>query len=337
MFSLYTTEDKLNDICLEESDWWDIIKDQQYVCISANNGDTWDSSNRVLANLHKIGVEIDINNDLVDDIKQDHSKVFELPNPYYIIDIDKETAAKIQNQYGVICRTLEEANINPLTKNGWIIDTSDTRKPQGWKAFFDGIDVPLNSIVIVDRYFFSSEENETIDDSFYNLRTIFDSILPKKCRDNVIHIAIIFDSSTLKDRDGCDFSKLVTKANQIKKNLRDYHINVELISIDNNCYKYADTHDRFILSNYFTVKADHKLKAFHSDNSHTCCQNLIFNYLYSTGIGDDKKSSTPEFTQDRILQAIFESINTSKNGIMHGFNGQTSKKGEFSVKNRFFL
>lgn len=336
MFSLYTTEDTLTQMCEERKEWWDILNDQQYVCISTENGGIWDMSNRVLLNLHKAGVHIDMDNDLINDIKADHSKVYDLPNPYYIIDIDKQTALSIESQYGVVCRPLSEYNSNPLVRSGWNLDTTNPRKRQGWDAFFDGIDIPVNSLIIIDRYLFSSEVGETINDSIYNIRGILDAVLPIKAKDNVVHVAIVFDGDSIKESDGVTFSQLLTKVNSLKKNLRTYPFTIELISINSDCYNYKETHDRYILSNYFTVDARHKIKAYFTDNSHTCGQILNFNYLYSTGVGNDKRSSTPEYTLHRVLQAIYESITTSKNEILHGCNGQVSKKGDFTIKNRFF-
>ncbi len=337
MFSLYTTENTLLQMCLEQEEWWDILNDQKYVCISADNGDMWDVTNPILTNLHKAGIDINVDNELVEEIKANHSKVHKLPNPYYVINIDKATAVQIEKEYGVICRPLDEYNRNPLIQKGWNLDTTDTRKKQGWSAFFEGIDVPVNTMVIIDRYLFSSEGRETIDDSINNVRSILDAVLPKKSKDNTIHVAIVFDSTSINQREDIDFPKIVSKINRLKRSLREYAFTIELFSINSDCYNYKDTHDRYILSNYFTVDAGHKIKAYFSDNSHTCGQRLTFNYLYSAGVGIDKKSSTPEYTLHRILKAIKESISTSRNEILHGSNGQTSKKGEFTVSNRFFL
>ena len=132
-------------------------------------------------------------------------------------------------------------------------------------------------------------------------------------------------------------SELATKVNKIKKSiLEKTPFTLELISIDSNCYKYEDTHDRFIVSNYFVINATHKIKAFNARNQSLCGQKLFFDYLYSNGIEEGDISSTPEVSQDRVLKAICDAIHTSKSEITYAANGQTNKKGIFSLQNELF-
>lgn len=344
MFSLYTTEENLSDLCLQRGNWYNIINNQSIVYVSSKDGgEEWDINNPVLINLHKAGISIEVENKLADDIKKDHSKVLKLDNPVYLIDIDEAEAKKIEEEYGVICKNIKKSDEVGISDIGWDIDTSDTSKEQSWNFFFKGIKTPLNSLVVIDRYFFSSEKNktksslnETIDDSFYNLSEILNSLLPKKAKDSVVSIVILFDYDTLADEMG--FKELVEKVNKLKKTInRTYVYNIELISLNKDCYRYKDTHDRFIISNYFLVKATHKVKAFRRGNLSLVPQSLYFDYIFSKGIKPGEKSSIPIITQDRILNAIKDSLKTSKNIILHGCNGKESEKGNFIIKNRLLF
>lgn len=344
MFSLYTTEENLSDLCLQRGNWYNIINNQSIVYVSSKDGgEEWDINNPVLINLHKAGISIEVENKLADDIKKDHSKVLKLDNPVYLIDIDEAETKKIEEEYGVICKNIKKSDEVGISDIGWDIDTSDTSKEQSWNFFFKGIKTPLNSLVVIDRYFFSSEKNktksslnETIDDSFYNLSEILNSLLPKKAKDSVVSIVILFDYDTLADEMG--FKELVEKVNKLKKTInRTYAYTIELISLNKDCYRYKDTHDRFIISNYFLVKATHKVKAFRRGNLSLVPQSLYFDYIFSKGIKPGEKSSIPIITQDRILNAIKDSLKTSKNIILHGCNGKESEKGNFIIKNRLLF
>lgn len=333
MFTLYTTEDKLTEFCLEGGAWYDIIRNQRtlYVCNDSDE-EKWDVSNEVLMNLYRGGVGIDVDNELAEDIKKDTKNVLKLVNPAYILDYPEQKATEISKKYGVIFLSTQNTPKPAIAETGWTLDTSDDSKEQSWDFFLSGIKTRYNSLIIVDRYFFSSETGETIDDSKFNLKSILNTLLPKE-QMHRFTVSIIFDGT----KADIEMQTLATEVNKIKKTLVGHTaFDMELISIDSNCYNYDKTHDRFIISNYFVIDAAHKIKAFAIDKTALTEQNIHFKYLYSEGIRENDKSSKPEVSQDRILKAIREAIHTSKREICHAANGQMSQKGNFQPKNEMF-
>lgn len=333
MFTLYTTEDKLTELCLEGEEWFDIIRNQPtiYVCNESDN-DEWDVTNATLMALHRSGTSIEVDNELLEEIKEDNSKVLELVNPAYILDFKAEDAKSIEEKYGVIFLPTSNTPRPVLAKRGWDIDTADNSKPNTWEFFLKGNKVNFNSLVIVDRYFFSSQTGETFEDSLFNLRMILNSLLPAKNM-HKFTVSIIFDES----KSDFGMQELATKVNKVKKNIiGKTPFTLELISIDSNCYMYEETHDRFIISNYFVINASHKIKAFNAQQKSLCAQKLTFDYLYSKGIEEDDISSTPEVSQDRVLKALCDTVHTSKSEIQYAANGQVNKKGVFTIKNDLF-
>lgn len=330
MFTLYTTENKLVELCNEGTEWYDIIRNQPaiYICNDSDN-EEWDISNTTLLALHKSGTSIEVDNKLLAEIKEDHSNVLELVNPAYILNFSEKEAKEIEEKYGVIFLSTHNTPSPIVAKRGWDIDTTDKNKPKAWDFFLKGNKVKFNSLVIVDRYFFSSEQGETFEDSMYNLRAILNALLPTN---NMYKFTVsIFFDETKSD---LEMRNLVTRVNKIKKSiLGRTPFTLELISIDSDCFKYEETHDRFIISNYFVINATHKIKAFNSKNQALCGQKLFFDYIFSKGIEENDISSKPEVSQDRVLKALRESIDTSKSEIMYGVNGQTNKRGIFSIEN----
>lgn len=333
MFTLYTTEDKLTELCLEGGTWYDIIRNQRtiYVCNDSDE-EEWDISNEILMNLYRGGVEIEVDNELAEDIKNDTKSVLELVNPAYILDYSEQEATEISRKYGVIFLPTQNTPEPAIAETGWTLDTSDDSKEQSWDFFLSGIKTKYNSLVIIDRYFFSSEYGESLEDSKFNLRSILNILLPKE-QMHKFTVSIIFDI-TKADK---EMQELATEVNKIKKTLVGHtSFDMELISIDSNCYNYDKTHDRFIVSNYFVIDAAHKIKAFRTDKTVLTEQNIHFKYLYSEGIRENDKSSKPEVSQDRILKAVCDAMHTSKREMLHAANGQMSQKGNFQPKNEMF-
>lgn len=332
MFTLYTTEDKLTELCLDGEEWFNIIRNQPtiYVCNESDN-DEWDVTNATLMALHRSGTSIEVNNELLEEIKEDNSKVLKLGNPAYILDFKAEEAKSIEEKYSVIFLPTSNTPKPVLAKRGWDIDTADNSKPNTWEFFFKGNKVNFNSLVIVDRYFFSSEPGETFEDSLFNLKMILNALLPENVHKFVV--SIIFDES----KSDYAMQELATKVNKVKKKIiGKTPFTLELISIDSNCYMYKETHDRFLISNYFVINASHKIKAFNAQQKSLCAQKLTFDYLYSKGIEEDDISSTPEVSQDRVLKALCDTFHTSKSEIQYAANGQVNKKGVFTIQNDLF-
>lgn len=333
MFTLYTTEDKLTELCLEGAEWFDIIRNQRiiYVCNDSDD-EEWDVTNDTLMALHRSGTSIEVDNELLEEIKEDNSKVLELVNPAYILDFNAEEAKVIEEKYGVIFLPASNTPKPVLAKRGWDIDTADDSKPNTWDFFLKGNKVAFNSLVIVDRYFFSSQTGETMEDSLFNLRSILHALLPTK-RMHKFTVSIIFDET----KSDLAMQELATKVNKVKKGFIDRTpFTLELISIDSNCYMYEETHDRFIISNYFVINATHKIKAFNAQQQSLCNQKIFFDYLYSKGIELDDISSTSEVTQDRLLKSVCDAIHTSQSEILYAANGQVSRRGVFRLENPLF-
>lgn len=339
MFVVYTTKDNLIRLCLEnDNSWYKIITRVKKVVLSEE--EDW-RDNPLLLKMHQSGVDfLTVEQSVINDIITNHPEyVLDDPCSAYLLDIDAEKAKTIQSKFGVICQE-QTSNANVLTQRGWNIDVMKTDDGKSWESFFSGHNCPVNSLLIIDRYFFSSEVGETIEDSFNNLKQILNALLPLNSPDNVQQVALVFDFSTFNHKDKKDdgseytFKALAEKVNKIKRSVRNYSYSLELLSINSNCYKYEDTHDRRIFTNYSITIATHKLKAFRKNSNSLCSQNISFRRLFSDGLEAGDKSTLPAITQKNIIRLLQESIKTSKKSMEYAYNGQVAKRGEFEIKNR---
>ncbi len=337
-FVVYTTEENLIRLCSEkENSWYKIIMKVGEVVISTTKGDNWDINNPVLQKLHRAGVDICTgDNEFINQITTTNPEnVLEDPCAAYLLDIKAETAERIQTKYGVICQPVDNPN-NILVQEGWEIDTSVcSAEEKSWKNFFQGHNCPLNSVVIVDRYFFTSAPGEKIDYSLFNLRQILDALLPQTSPDNVIQVSIIFDFTKFNCNIDGKFTlqALAEKVNKVKRGVRDYSYTLELISINSNCFNYQDTHNRRIIANFSITSALHKLKAFY-ENESLSDQYITFRRLFERGLKEGDKSTAPAFSQKNILDRLQDIIDSSKSVIEYACNGRVSAPGKFEIQNR---
>jgi len=341
MLSLYTTEDKIIQLYEDgpSSIWYRIMNAPcTEISYCTKNGDNKLSNHKAFINLHRAGCKIFPDDELMQLINDDESNVRELPNPIYLIDIDSAKANEISKKYGVIVlpKSMNEETRPAIAHRGWSVDSSEDNR--SWKYILSNIETPLNSVMIIDRYLFANQNGDTIEDSIFNLREIIGTLLPLEKVEH-FNITIIFDLS----KSQYSFEEIKKAVQKMKRHFVDtrFAFDLELISVTSNCFGYDDTHDRYIISNYFIVGAPHKLKTFSQDRGVLCKQTISFNYLFSQGIEPGDRSTKPIVTHDRIINAISKVVHhmlyESVNECDYSLNGQIIKKENIEIKNELFL
>lgn len=351
MRTFFTTEEILDKILRSRDTyvWKQILKQQDQVFVYAKSKDgNWDRNNKVLFNFHQSGKKIFSYNEFFDAILSENTKrVTGLSMPIFLLDIDAERAKKISDNYGVCCYSVKDKTSPFIANRGWSVETTDDDVDNSWSYFYQHLNPTSNSILMIDRYLFSSEWNKKngdpddyLRDSFFNIQNILEDTLPAIMEGGVMTVTIVFSDDTIKggknDYRAYTFSDIVTKMQTIQSEVkRPYSYNVELISINKDCAYYNDTHDRFVITNYSITEAAHKLKAFNKNKQVITKQKLSFDYSYSKGIAPDDISSVPVQTQIRVIDAIKKLLNDPKsaNHIKHSINGVMSTSS-IAIENR---
>jgi len=309
MLTLYTTGEILEHLLTDDPGKWGTLIHKKGA-IQVVVDELLDSPESL--RLHRSG-NISEEDDVLEYLSHPE-KTLDDSNGVFIFDVDERTAEKIRKDYGVDFVAFCNADSNVLIEQGWQRDTSDTDLTQTWPSFFDGHKCPINSAIILDRFLFSTEEGDTIEDSLFNLQQIMEAILPKTLKDNVFNLLVVFDYSKVDPRyvhkeDGSEYSfkDLQQMINKLKKRItRTYNYMIEVVSVNRGCDElYSDTHDRHVITNYFISQATHKLRAYRSPDISLCSQMLYFNRLFSCGV-TDTKSSLPIKTQTRLIKALFQ-------------------------------
>ena len=95
-------------------------------------------------------------NSLVDEPK----RVLEEPCGIFILDIDEVSAKKIQDDYGVICQSLNALDHSVLTKKSSNTTLLPIENRKSWNLVFRKFkNSPINSILIIDRHLFDNDSD----------------------------------------------------------------------------------------------------------------------------------------------------------------------------------
>lgn len=317
MFQVFIDYDKLQEICLDQDEndpWFNILRNQTSIGINKDDNVWQDTSNPVFLFSMGNNIMIEDKSSLMNDIPTNKKRVLENPCGAYILPIKPTDASPIQQFYGVMCQSSEgQLTTKPLLKNSIVFKKANA-KGQTWGRLSScSRNSPTNTLIIQDRYFFSKEKGETINDSYENFEEIIKVLLPKKSSE-VFHLLMIFDSQNADS--SCNFDdiskhlqrivdRVVAPMRQIKK------VILEVLSAPVGSYKYDKTHDRHIISNYYYIDATHKLKAFRGTTPLDPLQKITCQFLYSTGL--DGESDFPEEWHRELIKTIRDIVAQAKN------------------------
>ncbi len=322
MFHIYIDKDTLADIYVSEKDkdennqnvWYKILKKQSYIYVNNDCNIKNDYAEEIfnlesqenydkkaLRELYKLqqladfqqGYNVDIKKSLLvdmDNIETTPAIVHNDPCAIYLLKIDKQKAKKIQQDYGVICQSIDALDESFLTKGNIDMSPRKGEKEYGWNKVLNILKYfPSNALLINDRNLFSNESRDSSSGKpgnkagIENLYEILENIIPKRfCGE--YHVFVCFDSCSLKYVSADYICKQIF---MLKKRLnRRNTIVFEILVIHGkNSYRYEITHNRRILTNYFIITAEHQLKAF-NESKCLCSQHITGNKLYSFGLYD---------------------------------------------------
>ena len=349
MFKVFANKDFLEGVLFDKTpkNWYNIFMSGNVaeVCVPENISEEEIGpmgSFDIIGEFEKFGTTVKPDAEYINNIPQNPRRVLENPNAVFLLKIKPKDAESIQNKYGVICQSIDSVDDEVLTK-AYEYDLSDGQRGVDWAVYFDKSNhtLPSNSLIICDRYIFSSDKKNgaitknTMELGVSNIRGILNSILPKRHNDEY-NVLIVFDSSSfnLGEEQETDFFKSIASnlkdyAQGIKK-VRHYKIRFDLISIDHNCINYKMLHNRRIISNYFVVRAEYKLRAF-KDNVSTVSQTIFYDALFSKIV--QMKPSGPDSPIKSQLQMINYIRELIQNGNCRKYATIVDKQDDIDVIN----
>lgn len=339
MFKIFIDHNKVLDIIQNDinSNWYKILSKQKKIFVNDLNDDDCDDPLNLFS-LGTGGVQFCDETKYMKEVIVDNKKVLENPCGAFYLNIDSIIANEIQSNFGVICQNCNEMDSKILTFKD--IDIYGADRGCTWERFpFSLEKFPINTLIIQDRYFCSSEHGESIDDTYQNFEKIIKALLPTSYNDE-FHLMVIIDAKKINPSDHITFDDISNQFNTIKEeieNERKYKILLEVFSIPKDSYHYSKTHDRYIVTNYYMIGATHKLKAFREGEVLTE-QTLTSKCLYSKGL-DSNFSDSPIVCHNKWIsdfRDIVKYSTTRPSVYKYSCNG-TNDSGTINIKNRILV
>lgn len=317
MFRIYITAEALADACLQEqsrpyseqSTWFHILRKQNKIYTIGYKPPTSDtlleddfSDSGIIAGMNAAyNIDFIPQDEYINSIKRDHSNVYKQPNAAFFLDISKEEAQQIQEEFGVICQSVDNIDTSVFTEECVRFEFVNYKPVRGgWKELFDVQSlIPSNSLCIIDRFLFTNDgisnpnsgyESEVIYNGLDTLLLILNHALPSKFGDTY-HVTIICEKAHVKNR--LIFQTLQYKIFDIIELISErkgYPIFAQVIAVDGKIAKYTNplTHNRQIVSNYYRIGFPNGVDAilFYSGSQGKAhfTQSVQGELLYSTGL-----------------------------------------------------
>ncbi len=250
--------------------------------------------------------------DYVSGIQSNPSTVLKEPSSIFLLDIEPKTAKNIQDNYGVICLSKTEA----YKAGAMLIDDNKEYSPdskvdfyEGWATVLSGIKhLPSNSLIINDRYLFSNKEHWK-GDGLNNVCQILQLLLPATFagRETGLsyNVLIIFDPGELCE--GHTFRSIALELISRITCMRKYTIKLEILGIAKGMKTdsiYFRLHNRRIVSNYYIIKAEQQIAAFHGVKG-TCNQTITPQRFFTAdSLVKDTNSSSPQRSIQQLVEVL---------------------------------
>ena len=293
-----------------------IIKHYNHVRIPGDNpidikGYVKDEPDNEWEILDRDGVNVYSNQTYVEEAREMPEVRADHPNDVFLFDSSKYDNPAT-NPYGVLAMSGNSINKRYLTRN-WEYrisiekDNNGKARQYSWKEilgpFHKGKTPPSNALVFVDRYLFSYSNRGKVDykNGIRNVLAILNELLPDSFSGEY-QILLVFDPKQISD--GATVDDVTKGLQSIKKMIRPgkYLPTIELLPIrfDYDKEIYSETHDRRIISNYFSIDASHGFSAILPSASRrdditytgfgegTYGQKIVFNSHYH-GIDKDEE------------------------------------------------
>ena len=250
--------------------------------------------------------------DYVAGIQSNPSTVLKEPSSVFLLDIEPKEAKNIREKYGVICLSKDNAH----KAGAMLIDDNKEYSPDAKKDFYDGWAtvlsgikrLPSNSLIINDRYLFSNKEHwkgEGINNVCQILQLLLPATFAGRETGLSYNVLIVFDPSELCD--GHTFRSIALELISRVTSMRKYTIKLEILGISKGMKVdgiYFRLHNRRIVSNYYIIKAEQQIAAFHGIKG-TCAQTITPQRFFTTdSLVKDTNSSSPQRSIQQLVEVL---------------------------------
>lgn len=262
--------------------------------------------------------------EVFDKIRKKEYDVFRsFPYSIFVLDVNKDEANLINQEYGVTCIPESEDPVSSLVFRKSIRCIRDSGN-HSWNDFSDLTQENNSLILINDRYLLHNNchsYGNKFADGYDNLSKYIDRCINENSCGRVI---IMFEITTSYARkwsgDNNDYkAKFQHIANDICNVIKSKRpkmtaccigfVNSRIFSDNINGYEY--THNRIIASNRFIMTIDHMIAAFYKFNKANTDQYIHCNCAFSDGV--DNSSDLPLCSMNNFFQRMNDILHNPDN------------------------
>lgn len=262
--------------------------------------------------------------EVFDKIRKKEYNVFRsFPYSIFVLDVNKDEANLINQEYGVTCIPESEDPVSSLVFRKSIRCIRDSGN-HSWNDFND-LSQENNSLIFInDRYLLHNNwhsDGNKFADGYDNLSNYIDRCINKKSCGRVIIMFEITASYARKwTGDYYDYkAKFQHIAKDICNVIKSKRPKMTVCSIgfinsrasSDNIDGYEYTHNRIIVSNRFIMTIDHMIAAFNKFNKANTDQYIHCNCAFSDGI--DNSSDLPLCSMNNFFQRMNDILQNPNN------------------------
>lgn len=219
--------------------------------------------------LSRYDVEIRPAKTFFEKIKQDKGILLNKARAVYILNISKEEAEELTNEYGtiVISQNYINDNIFQLSFKKQVEDEESFREEtNGWRSILSRLHLPpSNSLIITDNYLLNNIENEQLI-GIENLKMLLNELLPGNLSTSFQILIMTHMPAHINAK----------RANRINGELKAYLNSIRPYEINLEFVFDKTIHPRKIISNYYVLTCDKGFQLFSiKDKCKSRTDNLI--------------------------------------------------------------
>ena len=263
----------LEKLFIDSHEWNTVIKNLNHVRVEEKREELelkdFADPRSVWPIIEEAGINVHYETSVLRQLISGNKLVSTYPRDLFVANIDDATAQKLSNKNGLLVASQDNPDLDQLTRPVLTIDL-EQGEHFSWQDCFlclkESPSIPVNSLVIIDRYLFVKLGLHGWLDGIQNIKRILSSALPPVFNDRFD--VLIITSDDIFDQRAKSFDKIVDTLYNTCHKLRTYEVNFEMLIIGSGGDKriWDESHDRRIISNYYRMSASKGFFAFVGEN-----------------------------------------------------------------------
>ena len=266
----------LEDLFIGSHEWNTVIKYLNHVRVKEKQEDLdlsdFADPKAVLPIILQAGINIHYDNPSVEQLVSGQQVLSSYPRDLFVAPVEEDVAKRRSKRNGVLVVPTENPSLEQIKRPVLPIEIIE-KTNNTWHDIFlcikESPGIPINSLVIIDRYLFVRNGFWGWETGKNNIIKILSEALPLAF-DERFDILIITSDESLDNQSDYDLDDMVAELNEDCHELRNYEINLEVLVLKNDKDKkgkgdkrlWDESHDRRIISNYYRIGATKGFFAF---------------------------------------------------------------------------